>query len=80
MKYVVFSKPTCPFCQRAEELLASNGLDYHMIHLEDSQKQILQEIKHAFDWPTVPMVFEVSKYAKINFIGGCSDLEAHLGV
>jgi glutaredoxin len=80
MKYVVFSKSSCPFCQRAEEVLADSDLDYHVIDFEDSQEKILQEIKQAFEWPTVPMVFEVSKYAKINFIGGCSDLEAHLGV
>jgi len=79
MKYVVFSKSSCPFCQKAEELLAGSDLDYRIIHFEDSQKQVLQEIKLAFDWPTVPMIFEVSKYAKINFIGGCSDLEVHLG-
>jgi glutaredoxin len=80
MKYVIFSKSSCPFCQRAEEVLIDSDLDYHVIDFEASQEKILQEIKQAFDWPTVPMVFEVSKYAKINFIGGCSDLEAHLGV
>lgn len=80
MKYVVFSKSSCPFCKKAEEMLINNNLDYHMIHFEETQKHVLQEIKQAFDWTTVPMVFEVSKRAEINFIGGCSDLEVHLGV
>lgn len=80
MKYVVFSKASCPYCQKAEKILLENGLAHHIINFKDSQKTILQEISKAYDWPTVPMIFEVSKCAKINFIGGCSDLEEHLGV
>jgi glutaredoxin len=80
VKYVVFSKPTCPYCQRAEEVLDNNDLEYHIINFEESQSQVLQEIKQAFDWSTVPMIFEVSERSSINFIGGCSDLEVHLGV
>ena len=39
---------------------------------------ILQEIKEAYNWPTVPMIFQVRDNTSINFIGGFTDLEKHL--
>lgn len=80
MKYVVFSKPGCPYCQRAEELLESKSLPHHVVNFREGQTDILAEIKEAASWKTVPMIFKIGTKNKIEFIGGCSDLEVHLGV
>jgi glutaredoxin 3 len=80
MKYVVFSKATCPFCVRVKEILEDKNLDHHIINFDEDQQEILQELKLASSWDTVPMVFQVSANGVIKFIGGCSDLERCLSV
>ena len=80
MKYVVFSKATCPFCIRAKKLLEDRNLEHHIVNFEEGQQEVLQEIKLAASWDTVPMVFQVSPNGTIKLIGGCSDLEKTLDV
>ena len=72
-KYIIFSKPTCPFCIKAIELLEEQGYGYETINFDESQQQILNEIKHAYEWKTVPMIFKREK-ENLVFIGGYSDL------
>ena len=80
MKYVVFSRATCPFCVRVKEILEDRNLAHHIINFDEDQQGILQEVKIAASWNTVPMVFQVSSDGAIKFIGGCSDLERCLDV
>jgi len=78
MKYVLFIKETCPFCIQAQELLEEHEVNFKLVKFEEDQGKILQEIKHAYEWDTVPMIFQVTDHAVINFIGGYTDLEKHL--
>ena len=78
MRYVVFSKESCPFCQQAIELLQSTSNSVKIVNFEEDQVNILQEIKDAYEWTTVPMVFEVNDNAQIKFVGGYTDLVEHL--
>lgn len=78
MKYVLFGKPTCPFCVKAETLLKKENLTYHMVSFEEDQVEILQTVKTAWDWETVPMIFYVNDSGDIKLLGGCDDLERHL--
>ena len=78
MKYVLFIKETCPFCIQAQELLEEHEANFKLIKFEEDQKKILQEIKDAYEWDTVPMIFQVTDRAVINFIGGYTDLIKHL--
>ena len=61
MKYVLYIKQTCPLCVKAQEFLEKQGKNFKIINL-----------KKAYDWPTVPMIFEVGD--KISFLGGYTDL------
>lgn len=74
MRYVLFIKNTCPFCVKAKDLLEEKKQNFKVVSFEEDQQAILQEIKQAYEWPTVPMIFQVEDDAKINFIGGFTDL------
>ncbi len=78
MKYVLFIKESCPFCIKAKETLKQSGAEFKIVNFEEDQAGILQEIKEAYEWPTVPMIFQVKDDTSINFIGGFTDLEKHL--
>ena len=80
MKYVIFSKSECPFCQRAKAILEDRDLRHHIIDFKEEQRGILQEIKVAASWNTVPMIFQVADDGVIKLIGGCSELESLLSV
>tara|TARA_B100001250_G_C19179724_1_gene520436 strand:+ start:184 stop:438 length:255 start_codon:yes stop_codon:yes gene_type:complete len=73
MNYILFVKKECPFCVQAEELLSEHDLNYSLIKFQEDQGDILQEIKNAYDWKTVPMVFARSDDS-IKFVGGYTDL------
>ena len=72
MKYILYSKETCPFCIKAQEYLAEQEKNFKIINFKESDCDLLQNIKEAYNWPTVPMIFEVGE--NINFIGGYSNL------
>jgi len=76
MRYVVFAKETCPYCVKAIELLEDRRQNFKIVNFEEDQVKILEEIKGAYEWQTVPMVFEISDAATIKFIGGYTDLAA----
>mgnify|MGYP003140724772 CR=1 FL=1 len=72
MKYVLYIKQTCPLCVKAQEFLEKQGKNFKIINFEEAHQDILENIKKAYDWPTVPMIFEVGD--KISFLGGYTDL------
>jgi len=77
-KFIVYSRSGCPFCQEATTLLESAGESYDVISFDDSAN-LLEDIKKAYDWKTVPMVFKACDDGLIKFIGGCSDLKTYIG-
>ena len=79
MRYILFIREECPFCTMATALLEYKKLDYSVINFESGQTEILEEIKKAYDWKTVPMIFLREKN-KIEFIGGYSDLKKRLDI
>ena len=78
MRYILFVKESCPYCTMAIQLLEEKNLNYKSIAFEPDQELVLQEIKSAYDWSTVPMVFyrngDLTK-----FIGGYTDLLREVG-
>jgi len=78
MKYVLFIKEECPFCIKAKELLIEKNENFKLVTFNHGQEEVLKEIKEAYDWPTVPMIFHVTGDATIKFVGGYTDLEKHL--
>lgn len=66
---VVFSKPGCPFCTEAKELLAQKGYDYIEVPLEHKNRgRVLGAISGAL---TAPQIFINGK-----LIGGLDALKA----
>lgn len=76
MAYILYIKRDCPFCVQAQELLASKEQEYSLIDIQD-HPVLVEEIKKAYDWPTVPMVFSSPPTSKglYHLIGGYSDLQ-----
>lgn len=73
MRYILFVKGECPYCTMALRLLEERNLNYKLIKFEADQKTILQEMKDAYDWTTVPMIFYRNGNL-IKFVGGYTDL------
>ena len=72
-RYIVYVRDNCPFCVKAQELLELNNLNYKIVNFAPDQAELLSEIKSAYNWPTVPMVFCREKN-EIQFVGGYTDL------
>jgi glutaredoxin len=73
MKYIVFSKNTCPYCIKTIELLRERNLPFHVVNFEEAQSSVLEEVKTAYDWPTVPLILKKNE-GSIEFVGGHTDL------
>jgi len=74
MNYIVYVRDNCPFCVKSEELLHAKNLNHKIVNFSEDQVDILDEIKTAYSWSTVPMIFRREKN-NIEFIGGYTDLE-----
>ena len=74
MRYILFVKEGCPYCEMAIRLLENRKLNHKSVVFSDDQENVLQDIKEAYDWNTVPMVF-YRNGSFIKFIGGFTDLE-----
>ena len=78
MRYILFIRSECPYCVRAIDLLEKQGKSYDIVNFSSNQKELLQQVKTAYEWSTVPMIFEREKN-DIKFIGGYTELAGHLG-
>tara|TARA_R110000751_G_scaffold266072_2_gene365124 strand:+ start:516 stop:770 length:255 start_codon:yes stop_codon:yes gene_type:complete len=77
MRYILFVKETCPFCIKAKNLLDEKGLPYKEVNFNAQQSEILNEIKEAYSWETVPVIFYRDD-SRVEFIGGYTDLVKHV--
>jgi glutaredoxin len=76
-KYILYVKKKCPFCIKALELLKIYEVQHEVICVDESP-QLLSEMKSAWKWDTVPMVFEYqgdNPLGSVSFVGGYTDLE-----
>ena len=76
MKFRVYTKSNCPYCQMAIQLLADNQKEFECYAL-DNQPRLLNEIKETYRWQTVPVIVEITE-GKEKFIGGFTDLQEYL--
>ena len=76
MKFRLYTKIDCPYCQMAVRLLAEHQKDFECYAL-DNQPQLLNEIKQTYRWETVPVVIEITE-GQEKFIGGFEDLKEYL--
>ena len=76
MKFRVYTKSNCPYCQMAIQLLADNQKEFECYAL-DNQPRLLNEIKETYRWQTVPVIVEITE-GNEKFIGGFTDLQEYL--
>ena len=76
MKFRLYTKTDCPYCQMAIRLLAEHQKEFECYAL-DNQPKLLNEIKDTYRWETVPVVVEITK-GQEKFIGGFDDLKEYL--
>ena len=72
MKAIVWSKDSCPFCVQAKALLEARGIEYEErnVSRDWTKEQLLESVPTA---RTLPQIF-----LDDNYIGGFTDLRAHL--
>jgi glutaredoxin len=76
MKFRLYTKGDCPYCQMAVRLLAEHQKEFECYAL-DNQPELLNEIKTTYRWDTVPVVVEITEGHE-KFIGGFTDLKEYL--
>ena len=76
MKFRLYTKTDCPYCQLAIRLLAEHKKEFECYAM-DNQPQLLNEIQNTYRWETVPVVVEITE-GQEKFIGGFSDLKEYL--
>ena len=76
MKFRLYTKTDCPYCQMAVNLLAEHRKQFECYAL-DSKPSLLNEIKTTYRWETVPIVVEITE-GQEKFIGGFTDLKEYL--
>ena len=76
MKFRLYTKTACPYCQMAISLLAEHKKDFECYAL-DKQPQLLTEIKSTYRWETVPVIVEITE-GQEKLIGGYTDLKEYL--
>lgn len=77
MRYVIFGRESCPYCVKAVQLLEERKENHKFVNFQESQSDILQEVKEAYGWPTVPIVIQIKDRLEVTIIGGYTDLVKH---
>lgn len=70
--FFIYSKPSCPFCVKAKELLDQRGVEYEEIDVT-LDEVALSFIKEEMNLRTVPQIFDGNAV----HIGGYDDLVEH---
>ena len=78
-EYILYIKEQCPWCVRAVNALDSREKHFKKISLDQNLK-ILEDLKEAYGWKTVPMVFQKTGHDNYTLLGGYTDLYEHLEV
>ena len=68
---VVYSSRYCPYCRRAKSVLASKGVAFTEIDVDEHPEKRAEMIRRAAGRSTVPQIFIGDRH-----IGGCDDLLA----
>ena len=69
----IWSKPYCVFCDKAEMLCKMKSLEYkkYMLDVDYSTDEFMKKFPDARTFPQITM--------DGNYIGGFTELDAHLG-
>ncbi len=67
----IYTKPWCPYCDAARELLTGKGVDFTEIDISGKAEVRAEMIQRANGQTTVPQVFVDDRH-----LGGCDDIYA----
>ncbi len=67
----IYTKPTCPFCVRAKQLLDGKGVSYTEYNIANDDEKREEMINRADGRRTVPQVFVDNEG-----LGGCDEIHA----
>ena len=72
MKAIIWSKPACPFCEKAKQLMKVKGIEYEEKNIADGHKiqDLLELVPNA---KTMPQIWLDDEH-----IGGFHELEKRL--
>lgn len=86
MKYIVYSKPACTFCDQAKALLEAKGLSFDVINLDVGQPKAADQTYISRDAlldliPTARTMPQIMRQddGGVSLIGGFTELRASLG-
>ena len=68
---VIYTKPTCPYCMKAKDILTQKGQTFTEINIAGNDALRSEMISKANGRHTVPQIFINDAH-----IGGCDDLVA----
>jgi glutaredoxin 3 len=71
MPVTIYTKPFCPYCAAALELLDSKGVDYQEFDISGKPELRAEMIQRSGGRMTVPQVFAGDRH-----LGGCDDIYA----
>ena len=72
MSYTVISRPNCPWCDKAMDLLYEEGIDYEKVDM--TLEPWVRTLVVMADFATVPQVFDHNGF----YIGGYEELAQHI--
>lgn len=71
VRYEIFGTSTCPYCDKAKELLTQKGQKFAFFNIDEDEEAFDQLVGRIKKWKTVPQIFYGAKH-----IGGYDDLVA----
>lgn len=77
MKYIVYGKPNCTFCDQAKQLLESKNIDFKYVEVgsEISKEQLFETL--GFEVRSVPQIVKMANGFG-EYVGGFDQLKESL--
>lgn len=69
--YILYGTNTCPYCEKAKQLLNKNNIEYKYHDISENKTEILNNLADLTNnQRTIPVIFN-----NLKFIGGYTQLE-----
>jgi len=78
MKFMVYSKDNCPFCEKAKMLIKNYGYEYveSKLNVDFDRDELMEMFPDARSFPIIIKLTDSGNTR----IGGCDDLEKYLSI
>lgn len=69
LKVKIYTKPGCPYCQKAREFYTGQGIPFEDLNAQDNLKYREEMLAASHGDPTVPVIVEDGKLKQIGWEG-----------